>query len=592
MDEELKFRKTNSDITLLKPAIGFLKPYKLKLFAAACALLFTASLSLSFGQGLKIVIDKGYMTTTPDMLAKSVLAFIVLMLLIAIGTYIRFNLVLWIGERISADIRKKVFMHVVDLNPAFFDNNLTGEIQTRITTDTSIIQSVISVSASIALRNSIMFLGGIILMMFSNPKLSLVVFVLIIFVVFPLRYFGLRVRQFSRNSQDRIANAGAFVGETLQNIKTVHAFNHQEIDKQTFEKHIEYTFAAGIAHVRMRAFMITNILALVALALGCMLWIGGNDVIAGNISAGELAAFAFYAAAVGVAVAAISEVVGDLLRAAGAMERLMELLQAENTLQLIDDSEFLQTNTEKRGEIEIENLLFAYPTRPDRPAINHLSLKITAGETLALVGHSGAGKSTLFDLLMRFYDPQEGIIIIDGMDIKKMPLAELRSRIAIVSQNPTMFTGDIITNIRYGKMNASREEVAEAATAAFAHEFIERLPQKYETFIGEKGAQLSGGQRQRIAIARAILRDPEILLLDEATSALDAESEYKVQLALEKLMQNRTSIVIAHRLATVMNADRIAVIDEGKIIQVGKHNELLESCPLYARLAELQFKTH
>jgi len=595
MDEELKFRKVNRDITLLKPAIGFLKPYKLKLFAAACALLFTAGLSLSFGQGLKVVIDNGYMTTTPEMLNKSVLAFIFLMLLIAAGTYIRFNLVLWIGERISADIRKSVFKHVIDLNPAFFDENLSGEIQTRITTDTAIIQSVISVSASIALRNGIMFLGGIILMMVSNPKLSLVVFVLIIFVVFPLKYFGARVRQFSRNSQDRIANAGAFVGETLHNIKTVHAFNHQEVDKQTFEKHIEYTFAAGVAHVRMRAFMIASILSLVAFAMGCMLWIGGNDVISGNITAGELTAFAFYAAAVGVAVAAISEVVGDLLRAAGAMERLMELLSAKSTLQinnLASDATFLLSKSKAQGDIEIQNLIFSYPSRPDRTAINNLSLKIAAGETIALVGHSGAGKSTLFDLLMRFYDPQEGKIIIDGIDIKQMPLNVLRSKIAIVPQNPTIFTGDIITNIRYGNTEATSEQVIEAAKAAYAHDFIERLPKQYETFIGESGAQLSGGQRQRLAIARAILRDPEILLLDEATSALDAESEYKVQLALEKLMLNRTSIIIAHRLATVMNANRIAVIDEGEIIAVGKHHELLESCPLYARLAELQFKNH
>ena len=595
MEEELKFRKINSDITLLKPALGFLKPYKLKLFAAACALLFTAGLSLSFGQGLKVVIDKGYMTTAPELLNQSVLAFVFLMLLIAVGTFIRFNLVLWIGERISADIRKSVFKHVIDLNPAFFDENLSGEIQTRITTDTAIIQSVISVSASIALRNSIMFMGGIILMMISNPKLSLVVFVLIIFVVFPLRYFGQRVRQFSRNSQDRIANAGAFVGETLHNIKTVHAFNHQEVDKQTFEKHIEYTFAAGVAHVRMRAFMIASILALVALAMGCMLWIGGNDVMSGNITAGELAAFAFYAAAVGVAVAAISEVVGDLLRAAGAMERLMELLSAKSTLQitnLISDEALVHSKSKAQGEIEIQNLVFSYPSRPERTAINKLSLKVAAGETVALVGHSGAGKSTLFDLLMRFYDPQEGKIIIDGIDITQMPLKSLRSKIAIVPQNPTIFTGDIITNIRYGNTEATQEQVVEAARAAYAHDFIEQLPKQYQTFIGESGAQLSGGQRQRLAIARAILRDPEILLLDEATSALDAESENKVQLALEKLMQNRTSLIIAHRLATVMNADRIAVIDEGEIIQVGKHQELLENCPLYARLAELQFKTH
>lgn len=588
MDEDLKFRQTSTDITSLKPALGFLKPYKLQLFIAACALLFTSGLSLSFGQGLKIVIDKGLMTSTPELLNYSVIAFITLMLLIAAGTFIRFNIVLWIGERISADIRKTVFKHVIDLHPSFFDENLSGEIQTRITTDTSIIQSVISVSVSIALRNTIMFFGGIILMMISNPKLSLVVFVLIIVVVFPLRYFGLKVRQFSRTSQDHIANAGAYVGETLLNIKTVHAFNHQDIDKNAFEKHIEATFQAGVTHIRMRALMIASILILVAFAMGSMLWIGGHDVMNGVISAGELAAFTFYAGAVGAAVAAISEVIGDLLRAAGAMERLMELLGAENILEQ-DNKNTEIANSLHKGEIDIKNLSFAYPSRPDIKAINNLSLSVSSGETLALVGHSGAGKSTLFDLLMRFYDPQSGHIFIDQQNISSLKLSDLRAKLSIVPQNPTIFTGDVLMNIRYGKPNASMDEVIAAAEAAYASEFINALPKKYETYIGEAGAQLSGGQRQRIAIARAILRDPEILLLDEATSALDAKSESIVQLALDKLMQNRTSIVIAHRLATVINADRIAVINDGEVIAIGKHHELLKTCPLYERLAELQF---
>jgi ATP-binding cassette subfamily B protein len=588
VDDDLKFRQTSTDLKLLKPALGFLKPYKLQLAVAAFALLFTSGLSLSFGQGLKVIIDHGYLTTSPESLSKSVIAFIILMLLIAVGTYLRFNIILWIGERVSADIRKSVFKHVIDLHPSFFDHNLSGEIQTRITTDTAIIQSVISVSASIALRNGIMFLGGILLMTVSNIKLSLIVFALIISVVFPLKFFGQRVRQLSRNSQDRIANAGAYVGETLSNIKTVHAFNHQHVDKTAFDKHIEFTFDAGVQHVRMRALMIAAILSLVGLAMGCMLWVGGNDVMSGRISAGELAAFSFYAAAVGVAVAAISEVVGDLMRAAGAMERLMELLSSENLLDL-NSPEKEKVNQQALGEIEIKDLSFAYPSRPEKLALRNLNLNVSPGETLALVGHSGAGKSTLFDLLMRFYDPQEGSINIDQQNIKTIELDDLRAKLAIVPQNPTIFTGDVISNIRYGKPEASLEEVKVAADAAYASEFIDLLPKAYETFIGESGAQLSGGQRQRLAIARAILRDPEILLLDEATSALDAKSEHIVQLALDKLMENRTSIVIAHRLATVMNADRIAVIDEGEIIAVGKHHELLETCPLYERLAELQF---
>ncbi len=588
MDEELKHRQTSTDISTLVPALSFLKPYKKQMLGAAAALLFTSGLSLSFGQGLKIVIDQGYMTSTPELLNKSVLAFVCIMLLVALGTFIRFNLVLWIGERVSADIRKSVFKHVVDLHPSFFDENLSGEIQTRITTDTAIIQSVISVSISIALRNFIMLVGGIILMMVSNAKLSLIVFTLIILVVFPVRYFGKKVREFSRSSQDRIANAGAYVGETLQNIKSVHAFNHQDLDKEIFDKHIEATFRAGVRHVRMRATMVTTILTLVAFSMGCMLWVGGNDVMAGTISSGELAAFAFYAAAVGVAVATIAEVIGDIMRAAGAMERLLELLSAKNTLQLEQAAGVNETQATK-GNIDIKQLEFSYPTRPDKKAIKDLSLKIKAGETVALVGHSGAGKSTLFDLLMRFYDPQYGSIEIDGQDIKNLKLEDLRSKLSLVPQSPTMFTGNLLDNIRYGKPDASIEEVKAAAEGAYATEFIDLLPEQYETFIGESGAQLSGGQRQRIAIARAILRDPKILLLDEATSALDAKSEHIVQLALEKLMKDRTSLVIAHRLATVKNADRIAVIDDGEIIAIGQHQDLLETCPLYKRLAELQF---
>lgn len=592
MDEDISYRQTNSDLSLLKPAIGFLKPYKKQMVIAGFALIFTSALALSFGQGLRVVIDNGYMTTSPELLNQTIIGFIVLILMVALGTYIRFNLVLWIGERISADIRKAVFTHVIDLHPGFFDSNLSGEIQTRITTDTTIIQSVISVSASIALRNTLTFVGGIILMLFTNPKLSMIVFVLIILVVFPLRYFGQRVRKLSRASQDRIANAGAFVGETLSNIKTVHAFNHQDLDKNTFDKHVEYTFDAGVAHVRIRAFMIAAILVLVAFAMGCMLWVGGNDVLDGTISSGQLAAFAFYAAAVAMAVSAISEVVGDLLRAAGAMERLMELLDAKNILLVnttAPQSNAAIADDQIKGNIQIENLNFHYPSRPDKKAINNLTLNIEAGKSLALVGHSGAGKSTLFDLIMRFYDAQAGSIKIDGANIKSIQLDELRQHMAIVSQAPTIFTGNILENIRYGKNNANMEEVIAASKSAHIHDFIETLPDKYETYLGEAGTRLSGGQKQRLAIARALLKNPEILLLDEATSALDAESEHVVQLALNELMKNRTSIIIAHRLATVINADKIAVMDEGEIIAIGKHHELLKSSPLYARLAELQF---
>jgi len=588
MDDSLKYRGTSQNLRSLLPAIIFLKPYKLHITCALLAILFTSSLSLSFGEALKRLIDGGYLSSTPEMLSKGIFIFMSVMTLICLGSFVRFRLVLGLGERLSADIRQAVFNHVIDLNPGFFDDNLSGEIQTRITTDTSIIQSVISASVSMTLRSLIILIGGIVMMLFSNIKLSLVVFSLILLVIFPLRYFGNKVRNYSRISQDNIALAGAYIGETLQHIKTVHAFNHQNLDKDIFKKDIENTYQAGIVHVKMRAFMISSIIMLVAVAMSCMFWVGGNDVMANKITFGELAAFTFYATAMGLAVSTLSEVAGDLLRAAGAMERLMELLSSTNALEPTHKTLHKDT-LQVEGNIAIENLYFAYPKRPNKNALNDVNLTIKAGETIALVGPSGAGKSTLFDLVMRFYDPQQGNITIDDIDISGIKLEDLRSKLSIVQQNPSIFSSDILSNIRYGKVNASLDEVKQAAKTAYADEFIERLPEGYNTFVGEAGVQLSGGQRQRLAIARSILQNPSILLLDEATSALDAKSEQIVQLALEGLMQNRTTLVIAHRLSTVINADRIAVLQEGRIIEVGTHEELLKSSPLYSQLADLQF---
>jgi len=400
-------------------------------------------------------------------------------------------------------------------------------------------------------------------------------------------YFGKKVRRLSRSSQDEIANVGAYVGETIQQIKTVQAYNHQRHDDKQFSDHVETAFNVALRRIMMRSFLITIVITLVFGALAVMIWVGGQDVINGTMSAGELTAFVAYAVLVAAAVGAISQVISELQRAAGAMERLMELLEAENEIEAPEKPR--QLNGNFKGLLTLKDVTFAYSSRPETPALDGVTLQIRSGESVALVGPSGAGKSTLFDLVLRFYDPQSGSIALDGIDIRELAPHELRSHIAIVSQQPTMFTGNVWDNIRYGRPDASDEEVRSAAEAAYASEFIDKLPEGYDSYLGEAGIRLSGGQRQRIAIARAILKDPEILLLDEATSALDAESERKVQMALEKLMANRTSLVIAHRLATVMNVSKIVVFDSGKLIAQGSHKELLLESELYANLAKLQF---
>jgi len=493
----------------------------------------------------------------------------------------------WLGERVTADIRKAVYSHIIDLHPGYFEDNLSGEIQSRITTDTTLIQSVIGSSASIALRNLLMMVGGTVFLFITNPKLTSVVLICIPLVIGPILYFGKKVRLLSRSSQDEIANVGAYVGETIQQIKTVQAYNHQSHDDRQFSDHVETAFNVALRRIMMRSFLITIVITLVFGALAVMIWVGGQDVINGTMSAGELTAFVAYAVLVASAVGAISQVISELQRAAGAMERLMELLEAENEIKAPQTPH--QLKGDFKGLLTLTDVTFAYASRPEIPALDGVTLQIQSGESVALVGPSGAGKSTLFDLVLRFYDPQSGSLALDGVDIRELDPQALRSHIAIVSQQPTMFTGNVWDNIRYGRPDASDEEVRDAAEAAYASEFIEKLPEGYDSYLGESGIRLSGGQKQRIAIARAILKDPEILLLDEATSALDAESERKVQMALEKLMANRTSLVIAHRLATVMNVSKIVVLDSGKVVAQGSHKELLLESELYANFASLQF---
>ena len=553
------------------------------------ALVITAGITLALGQGLRILVDQGLATQSPAMLSKAVGLFFVLVIGLAIGSFARFYLVSWIGERVVADIRKQVFNHLIDLHPGFYEKNRSLEIQSRFTADTTVLQSVIGSTVSIALRNTLMLVGGLILLFITNAKLAGIIILGFPLVIIPILIYGRRVRQLSRLSQDRVAEVGSYVGENLTQIKTVQAFNHQPHDRRFFSQVAENAFEIARVRIRQRAWLTTIAITLVMGAIGVVIWIGGLDVISGRTSPGELAAFVFYSLLVGLAAGAISEVIGELQRAAGAAARIFELLQTPS--EILSGANATQALPDPlRGDIEIRHLTFSYPARRDIEVLKSLSLRIQAGETVALVGPSGAGKSTLFDLLLRFYDPDTGQILIDGVDSRKLALTDLRQCFALVPQNPALFHGTIADNIRYARPEASDTAMVEAARIAHADEFIRKLPKGYETPLGDTGLGLSGGQKQRLAIARALLADAPILLLDEATSALDAESEHLIQQAMPGLMSNRTTLVIAHRLATVRHADRIIVMDAGIIQDIGNHDELVERNPLYRRLAELQFR--
>nr|WP_295714349.1 ABC transporter transmembrane domain-containing protein [uncultured Halomonas sp.] len=570
--------------------LGLLRPYRTRLALAGLALLMASGSVLLLGNGLRLVIDRGFLAADQQALAQMLGLMLAVVTVLALASALRYYQVTWIGERLAADLRQRVFDHLLTLEPSFFesasDGRAAGEIASRLTADTSVLQSLFGSSVSLALRNLVMLVGAVVLMLVTQPWLSAMVLIGIPATLLPIVWYGRRVRRLSRTSQDRVAELGRYAEEALSGIRTLQAFTHEAADKTRYGQRVEQAFGSAVERTQQRAWLTGIAMLVVFAAVGLMLWQGGQAVLDGTMSAGELSAFIFYAVLAAGAIATLAEVAGDVQRAAGAAERLLELLDTQPAIQSPANPHHLPMPS--KGDIVLESVSFTYPGR-ETPALDGFDLHIQPGERVAVVGPSGAGKSTLLALLLRFYDPSQGRISLDGIDVRTLDLAALRRAMGLVAQEPVLFSGSVADNLRYGDPDADNERLRTAAQDASALEFIEALPQGFDTPLGPGGVQLSGGQRQRLAIARALLKNPAVLLLDEATSALDAESERLVQQALDRLMVGRTSIVIAHRLATVIAADRLLVLEGGQLVAAGNHTELMATSPLYRHLAALQF---
>ena len=573
-------------VAILPWLAGFLKPYRMQVLLALLCLLIGSLSWLVLGQGVRMLVDEGFVANNAARLNQITLGILLLCLLASVAIFCRFYLMSWLGERVSADIRNRVYQHMLHLSPTFYSQMRTGEVISRFTADTTLLQSVVGSSFSMALRSAVTAVGGLLMMALTSYKMTALVLTAVPVVLLPIIILGRKVRRLSRASQDRLADVGAYVDESLHEIHTVQSYGHEAQDKLHFGSRIEQVMQAAATRIRFRALLIAVVMLLSISAMVLISWVGAHDVMAGRVSAGELTAFMFYAVMVAGAMATISEVVGEVQRAAGAAERLIELSTAPVDIVSPPEPETLPMPVQ--GAIALQQLSFAYPQVPDKTVLQQLNLQIQPGERVALVGPSGGGKTTLFQLLQRFYQPQHGRILLDGTDISKLDLATLRSQFALVPQESVIFASSVLDNVRYGRPDASEADVKAACVAAQADEFISQFSDGYATELGERGVRLSGGQKQRIAIARAILAARPVLLLDEATSALDALSERQVKLALDHLMQGKTTLIIAHRLATVMNADRIIVLQQGQIIASGTHQQLLQSNALYRELASLQ----
>jgi ATP-binding cassette, subfamily B, bacterial len=574
-------------ISSLRYLLHYLYPYRKQTLGAAVALVLTSSVVLGMGTALRHLIDQGIRKGDQQLLNQGYLILLGVVVALAIGTYTRYLLVSLVGEKVVADIRRDVFAKVLSMHTAYFESSRTGDLIARITTDTTLLQTVVGSSISVFLRNALLFTGGFVLLLITSVKLSEYVLMMLPLVIAPIVILGKRVRVLSRATQNKVGDISSHAEETIGAIRTIHAMALEDAENRRFTNLINETVATALSRIRMRALLTAIVICLIFGAIITVLYIGGQDVVAGRITPGDLSAFIFYSVVVAGALGALSEVIGEMQRAAGATERLMELMKLEPEIKAPSEPYHFPKTPE--GRLSFEHVTFHYTSRPDKAALANVSFRIEPGETVAIVGPSGAGKTTIFQLLLRFYDPQFGIIRIDSHDVRTLEPREWRSHIGLVPQDPVIFSTSAFENIRIGKPDATDDEVREAARVAAALDFLEALPDGLNTYLGEKGVRLSGGQRQRVAIARAIIRNPSVLLLDEATSALDAENETAIQAALERIMKERTTLVIAHRLATVVNADRIIVLSDGKIEASGTHTQLLASNPLYKRLAELQF---